>query len=110
MTYFATQRAIGFWPSRDGDREASTSRLDYVLSDNHLISGTYQYALDEPDRPDLGNGFHRTPVIKEFSHAQLVSVGWRWSPNPVWSNELRGGFNLAPGEFRSFENPASPLI
>ncbi len=99
-----------FLARRDGDRDASTSRLDYVLSDNHLISGTYQYALDEPDRPDIGNGFHRTPVIKEFSHAQLVSVGWRWSPNPIWSNELRGGFNLAPGEFRSFENPASPLI
>ena len=99
-----------FLGRRNGDRDATTSRLDYVPSDKHLISGTYQYALDEPDRPDIGNGFHRVPVVKEFSHAQLVSVGWRWSPNPRWSNELRGGFNLAPGEFRSFENLSAPLI
>ena len=99
-----------FLAQQNGDRDATISKLDYIPSDNHRISGTYQYALDEPDRPDIGNGFHRTPVIKEFSHAQLVSVGWRWSPNPLWSNELRGGFNLAPGEFRSFENLDSPLI
>ena len=99
-----------FLAQRNGDREATTSRLDYVLSGKHLISGTYQYSRDEPDRPDVGNGFHRVPVVKEFSHAQLVSVGWRWSPNPLWSNELRGGFNLAPGEFRSFEDLTSPLI
>ena len=99
-----------FLGRRNGDRDATTSRVDYVPSDKHLLSGTYQYSRDEPDRPDVGNGFHRVPVVKEFSHAQLVSVGWRWSPNPLWSNELRGGFNLAPGEFRSFEDLSSPLI
>ena len=99
-----------FLGRQNGDRDATTSRLDYVPSDKHLLSGTYQYSRDEPDRPDVGNGFHRVPVVKEFSHAQLVSVGWRWSPNPLWSNELRGGFNLAPGEFRSFEDLSSPLI
>ena len=94
----------------NGDRDATTNRLDSVASSKHFISATYQYSRDHPDRPDIGNGFHRVPVIKEFSHTQLFSLGWRWSPSPLWSNELRGGFNLAPGEFRSFEQRGSPLI
>ncbi len=94
----------------NGDRDAVTNRLDYVASTKHIISGTYQYSRDEPDRPDIGNGFHRVPVIKQFSHTQLLSLGWRWSPSPRWSNELRGGFNMAPGEFRTFEQRGSPLI
>ncbi len=99
-----------FNTQNNGDRDASLSRLDYVASSNHFVSATYQYSRDEPDRPDAGIGFHRVPVVKEFSHTQLLSLGWRWSPSPRWSNELRGGFNLAPGEFRSFEQRGSPLI
>ena len=88
----------------DSDRDAVTNRVDYIFSDRHLFSGTYQYARDQLDRPDAGVGFHRFPVVKEFSHTQLVSIGWNWSASSRWNNELRGGFNLAPGEFRTTEN------
>ena len=81
----------------DSDRDAVTNRVDYILSDRHLFSGTYQYTRDQLDRPDIGVGFHRFPVVKEFSHTQLVSIGWNWSASSRWNNELRGGFNLAPG-------------
>ncbi len=91
-------------------RDASTNKVDFVLTDTQLLSATYQYTREEGDRPDIGNGYHRTPVIRNFVHTNLVSVGWRWSPNPLWSNELRGGFNLLPGEFRTTENRPEPLI
>ncbi len=29
-----------------------------------------------------------------------MSAGWRWSPGPTFTNELRGGFNRAPGTFK----------
>ena len=99
-----------FLARNDEDRDASTTRLDMVLSETHLLSGTYQYTREEGDRPDIANGYHRTPVIRNFIHTNLMSLGWRWSPNPLWSNELRGGFNLLPGEFRTTENRGEPLI
>jgi hypothetical protein len=92
------------------DRDASTTRFDMVLSSAHLLSGTYQYTREQGDRPDLANGFHRAPVIQNFIHTNLLSLGWRWSPDPFLSNELRGGFNLVPGDFRTTENRAEPLI
>jgi hypothetical protein len=92
------------------DRDAVTTRFDMVLSGAHLLSGTYQHTREEGDRPDLANGYHRVPVIKNFIHANLLSLGWRWSPDPFLSNELRGGFNLVPGDFRTIENRAEPLV
>ncbi len=92
------------------DRDASTNHLDWVLSGTHLLSGTYQYTREQGDRPDAGNGFHRVPVIRNFLHSNLLSLGWRWSPDPFWSNELRGGFNRASTEFRTTEDRSEPLI
>ena len=94
----------------NSNRDAVTNRVDYIHSDRHFLSGTYQYTRDEADRPDVGTGFQTTPVVKEFSHTQLVSAGWNWTPSPRWSNELRGGFNLAPGDFRTEQTLGSPLF
>ena len=69
-----------FNAQNNSDRDAVTSRLDYILSDRHFLSGTYQYTRDEADRPDRGTGFQTTPAVKEFSHTQLVSAGWNWTP------------------------------
>jgi len=85
----------------NNDRDAVTSRLDYVVSDRHWLSGTYQFTRDQPDRLGAGTGYSSIPPVKEFSHTQLVSLGWSWTPSPQWTNELRAGFNLAPGEFRT---------
>ena len=75
----------------DSDRDAVTNRVDYIFSDRHLFSGTYQYARDQLDRPDAGVGFHRFPVVKEFSHTQLVSIGWNWSTSVVPLTVLDNG-------------------
>ena len=93
-----------------GERDAWTNRLDYVLSEKHLVSGTYQYTRERNDRPDAGNAYHRVPVVEDVGHTNFVSVGWRWSPGPRWSNELRGGFNLAPRAFRTTENRGDFLL
>ena len=94
----------------NSDRDAVTSRVDYIHSDRHFLSGTYQYTREEADRPDAGTGFQTLPVVKEFGHTQLVSAGWNWTPSPRWSNEVRGGFNLAPADFRTSQPAPSPLF
>jgi hypothetical protein len=91
-------------------RDNVTSRLDYNLSQAHLFSGTYRYNREVVDRSDIANGYHRTPVIYNDGHTHFLSAAWRWTPGPTWTNELRGGFNLAPGRFVVTEDPGSQLF
>ncbi len=94
----------------DSDRDAVTNRFDWTLSAKHLVSATYQYTRERNQRHDAGNGYHRIPVVQDFGHTNFLSLAWRWSPGPRWSNELRGGFNLAPGDFRTTENRGDTLF
>ena len=99
-----------FLTRNDSDRDAVTNRFDWTLSAKHLVSATYQYTRERNQRPDAGNGYHRIPVVQDFGHTNFLSLAWRWSPGPRWSNELRGGFNLAPGDFRTSENRGDVLL
>ncbi len=99
-----------FLANDDGNRDSVLGRFDLAADDRSQISGTYQYTREDNDRNDIATGFHADPVVRDFGHTQLVSVGWRWSPGPRWSNELRGGFNLAPGDFRNFDNRGAAEI
>ena len=99
-----------FLSNNDGNRDSALGRFDLAANDRSQVSGTYQFTREDVDRPDIQTGFHTDPVIRNYGHTQLLSVGWRWSPGPRWSNELRGGFNLAPGDFRNFENRRAPDI
>ena len=93
-----------FLSNDDSNRDSVLSRFDLAANDRSQFSGTYQLTREDNDRSDIEAGFHADPVVRDFGRTQLVSIGWRWSPGPRWSNELRGGFNLSPGDFRNFEN------
>jgi hypothetical protein len=81
------------------DRNNITGRLDYILSTKHNFSATYAFNNDRPDRGDAATNFSQVPAVFNDNNAKLFSVGWRWNPVPSMTNELRGGFNLAPGIF-----------
>ncbi len=91
-------------------RDNATGRFDYNPSQAHLFSGIYRYNREVVDRPDIENGYHRTPVIQNDNHTHFLSAAWRWTPGPNWTNELRGGFNLAPGTFPVSQDPGSQLF
>ncbi|MGH8245162.1 MAG: TonB-dependent receptor domain-containing protein [Gammaproteobacteria bacterium] len=44
------------------------------------------------------------------NHTKLLSASWRWNPSPWFTNELRGGFNLAPVIFDTTEKFADFVI
>ncbi len=92
------------------DRDNVTSRIDYIRSTHHLFTGTYRFNTELQDRPDAGNGFHKIPVVQGKVHDHFLSAAWRWTPSPSWTNELRGGFNLAPSRFDNSENRGSQLF
>lgn len=80
-------------------RDNVTTRLDYNLSAKHVFTGSYIWNRDNTDRPDLESDFSAVPRVTNPNHSHFLSTSWRWSPTGSLTNELRGGFNLAPGDF-----------
>jgi hypothetical protein len=89
------------------ERDNVAGRLDYNLSSRHAFRGTFAWNRDLVDRPDLGVGYSSIPPISNDNPAKLLGAGWRWNPSATFTNELRGGFNFAPGYFlRSDQVPS----
>lgn len=80
-------------------RDNVLGRIDYALSPNNVFFATYTWNRNIVDR--LGDDAFFTTVPPSFNDAEgkLFSVGWRWNPTSRLTNELRGGFNLAPVPF-----------
>jgi len=86
-------------------RDNGTAKIDYNLSVKHVFTGSLVFNRDTLDRPgtDVDNDYSVMPKVSNDETTKLLSVGWRWSPKPNLTNELRGGFNLAPAVFNTTE-------
>jgi hypothetical protein len=82
-------------------RDNVTGKVDYYLSSKNAFSGSYIYNRDIVDRPDVGFFFTSVPPIFNDNHSNFMSASWRWNPRPTLTNELRGGFNISPGTFKT---------
>ncbi|HEX4137142.1 MAG TPA: TonB-dependent receptor [Bryobacteraceae bacterium] len=91
-------------------RDNVTVRLDYNLSTRHVFTTSYLWNRDNAQRPDLDNSYSVVPNINNPNHSHFLSSGWRWTPNATLTNEVRGGFNLAPGDFITSQNYGQYLI
>jgi len=91
-------------------RDNMSAKLDYVPSPAHVFSGSYVWNRDLLDRPDLANDYSRVPKASNDDGKHLLSVAWRWNPRPSLTNELRGGFNLAPATFLTSEQFGPRII
>jgi hypothetical protein len=81
-------------------RDSITSRVDYNLSPKHVFFTSFIWNRDNDDSPDSNNPTYSVvPAVVILSHSWFLSSGWRWTPTATLTNELRGGFNLAPGDF-----------
>ena len=91
-------------------RDNITARFDYNLSSRQSFSGSYIWNRDNTDRPDLESDFSVIPKTTNPNHSHFLSTAWRWTPNGSLTNELRGGFNLAPGDFLTSEKFGPTLV
>ena len=78
-------------------RDNVTLRGDYNLSPQHVFRAAYLWNRDNSDVSDPT--YAVTPSTSNPNHSHFFSSGWRWTPGPHLTNELAGGFNLAPGDF-----------
>jgi hypothetical protein len=98
---------------RDNEvRDQITGKIDYVMSVKNTFSGTYAWNRDNVDRPDpdYQNDYSKTPKVSNRDNINLFSASWRWTPTARLTNELRGGFNLAPASFLSSQQFGSMLV
>ena len=94
----------------NGERDGLTSRADWNLTSRDALTVTYRYSQEGNDRPDAGVGYSEVPPVRDIIHTNFLSAGWRTTPGPRWTNEVRIGFNLAPGEFRNSASPEDFLL
>jgi len=87
-----------------------TARADFNLSPKNTFSGTYIWNNDIIDRPDVSNDYATVPKVVNDDTTKLLSVGWRWNPTSTLTNEVRGGFNLAPVIFLASENFGNAIL
>ncbi len=80
-------------------RDNYVAKLEYNLSPRHILSGTFLWNRDNADRSDYSSDYSAVPKTTNPNHSKLASLGWRWNPASHWTNEVRGGFNRAPGDF-----------
>lgn len=100
-THLLNTAGYSFNQRDNEDRNNITGRLDYTLSTKHNFSATYAFNNDRLDRPDAATNFDEVPAAYNDNSARLVSFAWRWNPVPSITNEVRAGFNLAPGIFNT---------
>ncbi len=87
-------------------RENLTAKIDYYLNEKSSFTGSYSWNRDILDRPTVTTtGFTPIPDVTNSDRRNLVSAAWRWNPAPTLTNELRGGFNLAPANFINGAQP-----
>lgn len=100
----------GFNIRNNRTRDNILGKLDYVLSSKHSFAGSYTWNRDIVDRPDLMNNFATAPSVQNDSKVKLLSLTHRWSPSATFTNELRGGFNLAPAPFNTTNDFGTAII
>src|SRR6476660_4768270 len=77
-------------------RDNVTGKVDYNLSSRNTFATSYSWNRELVDRPDSTPFFTFIPPAFNDNSARLMAASWRWTPKPAFTNELRGGFNLAP--------------
>ena len=85
---------------RNNDNQDNvTGRLDYYLTTKNSLMTTFAWNRLTVDRPDVGIGYETVSPFQNNDAIKFLSSAWRYSPKANFTNEVRGGFNLAPATF-----------
>jgi hypothetical protein len=84
------------------DRNQWGTRIDYGPTPSHRFELNYAWFRETDDRTDL-DAIHDRPLVYTDSTVKRYVGAWRWSRS-TFTNEVRGGGNLAPADFKSTEN------
>ncbi len=92
------------------NRDNVTGKLDYSLSPNNSLSGTFAWNRNTVDRPDVAVSYSPTPPFQNDNDIKFGVVAWRWNISPTLINEIRGGLDYAPATFSTTQALPSYVI
>jgi hypothetical protein len=91
-------------------RDNVTGTTDYVISSRQAVSASFSWNRDLLDRPAQQNDYSLVPKVTNDNVTKFTSGSWRFTPTASLTNELRGGFNLAPGIFATSQQFGSAIV
>jgi hypothetical protein len=91
-------------------RNNVTGTTDYVISSRQSASASFSWNSDLLDRPSQQNDYSLVPKVNNDNVTKFLSGSWRFTPTAALTNELRGGFNLAPGIFATSQQFGSAIV
>lgn len=100
---------LGFNQSDPEDRKEFTTRVDVQLTEKHSINGVYRFNRTVDARTDIDTSFNTTAQANTDAPIDFGSFGWVASSNR-FTNELRGGFQLANVAFINDVLPSQPFL
>jgi hypothetical protein len=83
------------------DRNQFVARGDYELNNRNRFEFVGSYFRETDDRTDLDVVTLPRPLVYTDSNARRFVGAWRWTVSNRLQNEIRGGANLAPVDFKS---------
>jgi len=98
---------------RDNEtRDNVTGKIDYNITTQHAVSGSFSWNRDNSDGAGQGleNDYSAIPKVTVPTHAALLALSWRWTPTPQITNEVRAGFNLTYGYFLTSQQFGGYLV
>lgn len=109
-SFLRNTAGYSFQARDDETRDNITAKLDYILSTKHVFSGSYIWNRRLFDVNDSENDYSVVPKVYDHDHVKLISGTWRWNPRPNITNELRGGANIAPGDYVTNQQFGSSIV
>ena len=70
----------------------AVGKVDYHLSDHHTLTGSYFYGRGHALGEDNSFTQQTFETIGDM-RAQFLTASWTWTPNSIWVNDLRFGWN-----------------
>src|SRR4030095_10820559 len=89
-------------------RNAWGTRLDFEANPQHHFETVYAWFHEIDDRSDI-DGVHDRPLVFNDLEAHRYVGAWRWATG-AFTNEVRGGGNLAPSRFETKETFGNALF
>ena len=94
----------------DEIRDNVTGKIDYNITTQQALSGSFSWNRYNLDRPDAENDYSFIPKVTNPTNAKLMAASWRYTPTARLTNEVRAGFNLTSLYFDTSQNFNGSLI
>ncbi|CAN5576212.1 hypothetical protein BH10ACI2_BH10ACI2_05000 [soil metagenome] len=91
-------------------RNQWAARYDIEFNDKNQFNIVYKHKQENNSRPDIASGFATTPFVDQTDPTNFLSAAYRMTPSGRFSNEIRGGFQIAKPYFNESHIPSDFFI